>query len=129
MKQEKKDNKQIINVEYSGAASLLLPTLYKQDEMFYCLLGPNNSEGVFGSGTTPERAIKNWDDNLKKHLATAGPDNEIVQYVTIILSESNKVTEQVIESTGMESHIASIKDPATKQQVRDFYDQFKPRKR
>lgn len=36
------------------------PKLYKDGNMWCCLLGENIMEGIVGFGETPYKAIKNW---------------------------------------------------------------------
>lgn len=116
---------QIVTTEFSGVASCLLPTVFKDGDSYCCILGSDPKVGVFGCGNTPEEAVKNWDDALKDHLSTAGKNDEVVQYVNEILR--NKACEQANEEADYKS--SKEYDEETAREVQRFYDQFKPRKR
>jgi len=115
--------KQIIHMEFSGVASCLLPTVFKDGDSYCCITGSNPKTGVFGSGNTPEEAVKNWDDQLKEHLSKAGKNDEVVQYVNEILR--NKASEQKNEEADYKS--SKEYDDERAKEVQRFYDQFKPR--
>jgi hypothetical protein len=76
----------IVQVPLTGAASILQPVIFKEGNAFCCILGPNAHDGVFGCGKTPQAAVKAWDKDLKKHLATAAADDEVVKYVQDIIN-------------------------------------------
>jgi hypothetical protein len=42
------------------------PRVYKEGDTYYCLTGENPTEGILGSGATPELAIEDWDRALQK---------------------------------------------------------------
>lgn len=46
----------------------LRPAIYRDDNIFCCLLGPDNQEGIFGCGDTAEEAIRDWDYHLNEVL-------------------------------------------------------------
>lgn len=46
----------------------LKPVVYSDGETFYCLLGPNPQEGVFGYGSNSDEAIFEWHAHLKELL-------------------------------------------------------------
>lgn len=111
----------VIKVEFTGVASILNPTLYKDGDSYCCILGPDPESGVIGCGRTPEKAVHDWDEHLKVHLSTASPSNAVVKIINAILLESRKPTEQLLQSKGMESHIASIEDPSNTKRVKDLF--------
>lgn len=125
----KREKKQLVtDIEYEGAASILKPVIYKNGPAFLCALKQGDTE-VSGSGDSPHLAVKDWDEKLQQHLRTAGPDDEIVQYVMSLLSETPVKEEAPVppaaQNFGMEEHISSISDPETASQVRAFYEQFR----
>jgi hypothetical protein len=110
MKQMQPPPESVITVPLNGAAKALKPILFKEGNAFCCLLGPNAQDGVFGCGHTPKQALQDWEERLKDHLATAGDNDEVVQYVREMLAKDKE--EQPIPK-----------------HVQDFYDQFRPVKK
>ncbi len=103
----------VVKVEYTGAAVALQPTVFVEGDSYCCLLGPDPETGVFGCGDTPDEALKDWDKNLRKRLASAQPGDEIAKYVKDVIIERVK-----------------IKAPeGVSKQVQEFYDQFRPVRR
>ena len=125
----KREKKQLItDIEYEGAASILKPVIYQNGPAFLCLLNQGDAE-VSGTGGSLQQALQDWDEKLQQHLRTAGPDDEIVQYVMALLSETPVQQETPVppaaQNSNMEDHVSSIADPETASQVRAFYDQFR----
>ena len=125
----KREKKQLdTHLEYEGAASILKPVIFKNGPAYLCSLKQGNTE-VSGTGGTPQQAVQDWDKKLQNHLRTAGPEDEIVQYVMTLLSETPVQEEATVspiaKNSSMEEHISSIADPETASQVRAFYEQFR----
>lgn len=105
MQQMSVDPSQIVTVEYSDAAILLKPVVFKDGDSFCCILGPDPQMGVFGCGNTPEEALEEWNDQLKLRLKRSNQDDEVVQMVMGKISE---------------------KKAAPSWTMQDFYSQFRP---
>lgn len=124
-----------ISEDLTKMVATLKPLSYERNGVFYCTLEHGESN-VTGVGESVNHAIQDWDANLQQHLAMAGVDDEIVQFVVSLLSDTASITEQpnhvkpVVQTiSGMEEHIASIDDPETARQVKEFYEQFLPSKK
>ncbi|MCD0489686.1 hypothetical protein LPB86_15700 [Pedobacter sp. MC2016-14] len=124
-----------ISEDLTKMVAALKPLRYERGGAFYCTLEHGESN-VTGVGKSLNEAIQHWEANLQQHLATAGVNDEIVQFVVSLLSDTAGVAEQpdhvkpVVQTiSGMEEHIASIDDPETARQVREFYEQFLPSKK
>lgn len=71
------------------SAKKLQPLVWKDTDSFSCLLGPDKTSGVFGSGETPLLAIIDWDTHLTTHLAEAKQDDQVIQYVKDVYKADN----------------------------------------
>lgn len=87
MKQTDINPDQIIKADLTGSAKALNPTVYKDNDMYFCLLGDDDLSGVAGSGKTVDHALIDWDKNLQARLKTGDSDDEVVKMVRGILSE------------------------------------------
>ena len=57
------------------------PIVFKNNGIYFCLLGPDLVEGIFGFGNTANSAIKLWDLEFKKRLLKPKNDR-IAQFVS-----------------------------------------------
>jgi hypothetical protein len=94
MEQMNVDESMKVDVDFSEevlpkSARMLEPLVWKVDEKYCCLLGPDQLTGVFGSGETPLLAIVDWDTNLTSRLATATEEDEVAQYVKDVYKADN----------------------------------------
>lgn len=103
MKQLAIDPKLVVDVELTVSASLLKPVVFKEGDIYCCILGINPLEGVFGCGGTPGEAVADWDETLQLRLAESHEGDEVVGYVKEVLSKA----------------------PRSKQ-LQEFYDQLRP---
>jgi hypothetical protein len=55
--------------------------VFKDGDLYCCLLGPDPQEGIFGCGDSPEMALANWDKQLTERLANSSVDDSVSQYV------------------------------------------------
>lgn len=125
--------KPIEGIKYTGVALLLKPIVYKADGGYYCSFTKGSSR-VTGYGKTIEEAIEVWDENLKDHLPNAAPGDEISEYVISLLADAaaekpKEVAKPLPDFSvqkEIEEHIASVKDPKAAEQLRAFYEQFRP---
>ncbi|QHS63830.1 hypothetical protein [Chitinophaga agri] len=59
-------DKEIIHVDYSqenlpASVKNFQPSVYRDGEMYHCILGTDKEQGVFGSGKSVEEAMSEWD--------------------------------------------------------------------
>ncbi|GAA4786892.1 hypothetical protein GCM10023231_13760 [Olivibacter ginsenosidimutans] len=66
------------------------PTLFRDDNDYCCVLGPNPQMGIFGCGISQEEALRNWQHNLKRRITDADDNDEVAQYIIEALKASNK---------------------------------------
>jgi hypothetical protein len=59
----------------------LRPALYKEGNLFCCVLGPSPQEGIFGCGESVDTALAAWDKQLKNRLIDPKEDDEVIQFV------------------------------------------------
>jgi hypothetical protein len=83
-----------VKVDYSlpdlpPSVKKLQPLVWKEDNYYCCVLGPDPVEGIFGSGATPEMALADWDEQLVQRLATSALDNEVTEYIKDVLKADN----------------------------------------
>lgn len=60
-------DKETIHVDYSqenllASVKNFQPSVYRDGEMYHCILGTDREQGIFGSGKTIEEAMIAWDD-------------------------------------------------------------------
>ena len=94
MEQMNVEESRKINIDFDEealpkSAKKLQPLVWKDGELYFCLLGPNPQNGVFGSGDTPLLAIVDWDAHLTTRLANATEDDEVTQYVKDVYKADN----------------------------------------
>ncbi len=93
MKQMAIDESALVAVDYdapelSAAIRQFKPALYKNEELFCCILGPDEEEGIFACGATEDEALKNWDSAFKDRLKSKGENDEVAQYIKDTLATS-----------------------------------------
>lgn len=67
---------------------LFKPVLFHEGEIYYCLLGPDPEDGIFGYGNTTNEALINWDNHLRERIKSKDPTDEVAQYVINLLDDS-----------------------------------------
>ncbi len=87
------DEHYVIPMDYESpnmpkAVKEFRPTLYKDDEMYCCILGPDPADGIFGSGATEDEAIRSWNDAFKERLQSKSKSDEVLQYIRDTLATS-----------------------------------------
>lgn len=68
----------------------LRPVLFKEENQYRCLLGPNMQQGIVGAGNTPDEALADWEAQLKERMADPPQDDEVALYAVDLLKASNK---------------------------------------
>lgn len=86
MKQMNMGGLTVININYNrrslpAAVQLFKPVVYKDGEIYCCLLGPDPTVGVFGSGINAKDAMNNWSQHFRKIVTAGNMENEIVKYI------------------------------------------------
>lgn len=71
------------------SARKLQPLVWKDGDLYNCLLGPDLNVGIFGTGETALLAIVDWDTHLTARLAEAKEDDEVIQYVKDVYKADN----------------------------------------
>ena len=62
---------QQLDIDYSAydeEVQKLKPRVYADGEVFCCLSGPDAETGIFGTGASPDAAIKSWRENLQERF-------------------------------------------------------------
>ena len=68
----------------------LRPVVFKEEASYWCLLGPDPHQGIFGSGDSPMDALGDWLANLRQRVTTTDPDDEVANYARDRLKISNR---------------------------------------
>lgn len=95
MKQMSVDESLIVHIDYedpalSSAVRQFKPVLYKEDELFCCILGPDREQGIYACGSTEDGAIRNWEDAFRERVKSKNDDDEIVLYIKDTLTTLKK---------------------------------------
>lgn len=96
MKQPDINPDKIVKVKLTGSAKALQPTVYKDGDLFFCLLGASKN-GVLGSGTTIDDAISDWDKNLQTRLNIGDQNDDVVKMVIGLLNEQKQESSRQID--------------------------------
>lgn len=75
-----------IDIDYdhwplTSATQQLQPVVFRDSEVFCCLLGPDLKTGIVGRGDTPYQAVTAWEQNLHDRLAGSTADDDIATFV------------------------------------------------
>lgn len=76
--------------ELSSSVRQFKPTLYKEGELFVCVLGPDAEQAIYGRGATEDEALTNWEADFKDRLKSKGDDDIVAQYIKDTLATSKK---------------------------------------
>lgn len=76
----------IISVNYQSndlpyEVKALRPVVFREEEDFCCLLGPDPQARIFGCGTTAEAAILDWQQNLRQPLTEDKGKDDVAAFV------------------------------------------------
>jgi hypothetical protein len=80
--------------------NLLKPTVFEDDGMFCCLLGPDLRFGIKGFGHTPEESIEDWVTSVGKRIERPHDNDEVVHYIMRILRANGR---HATASTGVKN--------------------------
>ena len=95
MKQMPVDESLVVPLDYeskklSPAFRQFKPVLYRSDEQFCCLLGPDTDKGIFACAATEEEAMKAWDLAFKERLQSKAEGDEVLTYIRDTMATSKK---------------------------------------
>lgn len=68
----------------------LQPLVFKEGAYYYCILGPNPTEGILGRGDSPKSAIAAWSAQLQERIKMKDEDDEVANFVRDTLNTSNE---------------------------------------
>ncbi len=68
----------------------LRPVVFREETSYWCLLGPDPHQGIFGNGETVMDALADWLENLRLRLKTVDEDDEVANYANETLRASNR---------------------------------------
>jgi len=88
VKEEKKIFIDLNDADIPNSVRVFRPLLFKEENKFYCVLGPNLQEGVVGSGITIMEALLDWDKNVKKCIQSPDLEDPVVEYIIDTLNTS-----------------------------------------
>jgi hypothetical protein len=63
--------KETINIDFTAsgipdAVKNFRPYVYKDGDKYYCILGADKEQGIFGTGDTAELAMQDWERALNE---------------------------------------------------------------
>jgi len=93
MKQMQIDPAKIVKIDFTKPETnrtlkTLQPVVFKEDELFCCLLGEDRAQAIIGYGNTPEEAIYDWEQNLQKRIDQHEDNDELAEFVIDSLKTS-----------------------------------------
>jgi hypothetical protein len=68
----------------------LRPVVFREETSYWCLLGPDPHQGIFGNGETVLDALADWLETLKERLKTGDENDQIANYARERLQASNR---------------------------------------
>ena len=89
------DESLVIPLDYEskrlhGYVRQFKPTLYKEDEIFICVLGPDEDHAIYGRGATEDEALQNWEAAFAERLKSKGEEDTVAQYIKDTIATSPK---------------------------------------
>ena len=78
----------ILWAKLPGSFYDLKPTVYTDGVAFYCLFRPDDSPGIFGSGDSPEDAVRDWDDHLNEVFRSQKENVSLIEYILACVGHS-----------------------------------------
>ncbi|WP_223580780.1 hypothetical protein [Sphingobacterium sp. GVS05A] len=95
MKQMRIAQEKIVPIDYEAPElpkeiRELRPVVFIEKTSYWCLLGPDPHEGVFGNGESPAEALEDWLVNLRKRLKQSDENDEVLNYIRDSLNTSGR---------------------------------------
>jgi hypothetical protein len=89
------DESRIVPLDYEskklhGYIRQFKPTLYKENEAFVCVLGPDEETAIYGRGATEDEALQDWEVAFQERLKSKGEDDNVAQYIKDTIATSPK---------------------------------------
>src|SRR5450755_1861194 len=69
------------DINFPPAFRAFKPIIFKESQLFCCLLGPNTRQGIYGFGQTPKDALTQWDEEFKKRVKTHEKSDKTARFV------------------------------------------------
>jgi hypothetical protein len=91
MEQMKINPEAVITVDFQNenlptSVQQLKPEVFREEDAFCVILGPDPFAGIFGCGETLEEALRDWDNNLADEIENPTEGNETTRYILEILN-------------------------------------------
>lgn len=64
------------------------PLVYRDGNLYCCILGPNPETGVFACADSLEDTLQQWTEEVKKRASAPGTGDEVKQYINDTLNQS-----------------------------------------
>lgn len=74
--------------DVSGLVRYLRPVLFRKGGGYCCLLGPNTESGILGCGSSPQKAITDWERKIADLLLNAPEADQLVTFIKNALKTS-----------------------------------------
>lgn len=76
----------LVEIEYEAKnipehVRVLRPVVFREADMYCCILGPDPRTGIFGVGPTPTESLRDWEQRLEERLSATTEDDEIAQEI------------------------------------------------
>jgi hypothetical protein len=78
------------NNDLPEAVRIFQPLVFREGKSVFCVLGPNQEEGIFGAGQTINEALADWESNFKNRILSPDKEDEITTYILDKLNTSRK---------------------------------------
>jgi len=80
-----------VNIDFADnkvpeSARTFQPVVFRDGDSYYCVLGPDPQEGVFGCGKTPIAALKDCDKSLKQRMKVNDKNDEVALFIHRVLN-------------------------------------------
>ena len=66
------------------------PILFKENDMFCCLLGPDPKHGIFGYGRTILSAVRDWEMHFKNRLYHHEKNDAVAKFIWFKINQLNR---------------------------------------
>ncbi|RZM08379.1 MAG: hypothetical protein EOO88_50320 [Pedobacter sp.] len=79
-------------------ATVLQPTVFKQNEKYFCSWGEQLDSAIMGTGETPEQAVQEWDQQLTRRLSEKFSSDSIIAKAKELLDADGKTKSSLVEN-------------------------------
>ena len=86
MEQMRVDQGAVTEIDYEHAdvpepVKQFKPVVFREGNVFCCLLGPDPQSGIFGCGESQEDAIRDWNNHFLAEIDNPTEGNETTRYI------------------------------------------------